>query len=408
MVSTTCASVIDRPLRTARGQAPSRSLIWLNTQKRASVTTNFLIESALKAVEGDRKDLDVAKLTGDQLYVYAILGDPAMKLRLPAPLEAAFTQVGDTVNWSAQKPRGATRLYVSFLPADRKMPRLEPLKDRKTALDRFEEANAAGEPLPQVEWYQGANPSVPEVFDKALAKFKNAVDTHPGLDGMWTDFIRWPIHWEVRDWEEGIDPYIYDTSFDAATLTRFEEATGIDIPDDLATAPEQAQWIYDTVHDEWGQWKCSIINKFCEEAHAYLKSKDPDKVLGAFTVPWKVSDYDGAILKIVGQDYAAMSEWVEVWSPMTYYDMMDYSTEWIGEFTTYCKQVTGRPTIPIIMGFSISLDKYGDELTPEELYDSIMTTATAEGSDGVMMFWYNSILDTERLDEVVEAYAELP
>lgn len=268
--------------------------------------------------------------------------------------------------------------------------------------------NAEGEPLPQVEWYQGANPSDPEVFDKALAKFKNAVDTHPGLDGMWTDFIRWPIHWEVRDWEEGIDPYIYDTSFDAATLARFEEATGIDIPDDLATIPEQAQWIYDNVHDEWGQWKCSIINRFCEEAHAYLKSKDPDKVLGAFTVPWKVSDYDGAILKIVGQDYAAMSQWVEVWSPMTYYDMMDYSIEWIGEFTTYCKQVTGRPTIPIIMGFSISLSKYGDELTPEELYDSIITTATAEGSDGVMMFWYNSILDENRLDEVIEAYAELP
>jgi len=93
---------------------------------------------------------------------------------------------------------------------------------------------------------------------------------------------------------------------------------------------------------------------------------------------------------------------------MTYYDMMDYSIEWIGEFTTYCKQVTGRPTIPIIMGYSISRDKYGDELTPEELYDSIMTTAKAEGSDGVMMFWYNSIVDENRLDEVVETYAELP
>jgi hypothetical protein len=222
------------------------------------------------------------------------------------------------------------------------------------------------------------------------------------------DFIRWPLHWEVRDWEEGTSPYIYETSFDEATLARFEAATGIDIPDGLATVPERAAWIRANVYDEWAQWKCSIITDFCRIAHDYLKSKGPDKVLGAFTVPWKVSDYDGAILKIVGQDYAAMSQWVEVWSPMEYYDMMDYTVPWLGDFATYCKQVTGRPTIPIIMGYGISRDKYGDELTPAELSESISTTALAPGSNGVMMFWYASILDEGRLAEVTKALEALP
>ncbi|MEW6752124.1 MAG: hypothetical protein AB1505_14255 [Candidatus Latescibacterota bacterium] len=273
--------------------------------------------------------------------------------------------------------------------------------------------NALGDSLPQVEWYQGVNPSVPDVFEKALAKWRTSVDRHPNLDGMWMDFIRWPLHWEVRDWEEGETPYQYDSSFDEATLARFEEASGIDIPDNLDTASARADWIYANAPDEFGEWKTSVINDFVRQAHDYLKSTGQHKLLGAFTVPWRTDYYDEAILKIVGQDYAAMAEWVDVFSPMAYYDMMGgdgtrYSTDWLGEIATYTKQVTGRTTIPIVMAFSISLDKYGDELTAQELRDSVTKTATAPGSDGVMLFWYNSIMDTGRLPEVVDALAALP
>lgn len=266
---------------------------------------------------------------------------------------------------------------------------------------------ATGELMPQVEWYQGANPSVPAVFDKAVANFKKAADDFPELDGLYMDFIRWPIHWEVRDWEEGTDPYTYETSFDAATLARFQAATGVVIPATLTTIPQRAAWIRANAYDRWAAWKCSIITEFCRIAHDYLKAQNPNKVLGAFTVPWRPSDYNGAITKIVGQDYAAMAQYVEMWSPMEYYDMMDYTIPWMGDFATYTKQVTGQTTIPVIMGYSISRDKYGDTLTPEELRSSILTTAQAPGSDGVMMFWYASILDEGRLDEVVRTYAVL-
>ncbi len=266
---------------------------------------------------------------------------------------------------------------------------------------------ATGEPMPQIEWYQGKNPSDPAVFQDALDRFKGAVDRHPDLDGVITDFCRWPIHWEVRDWKEGIDPFIWDTSFDAATLARFEAATGIDIPDSLTTIPAQAAWIHGHVWDQWGQWKCSIINDFAKQASTYLHSTGATKKFGACTVPWKVTDLNGAILKIVGVDYKALSEWVEVFAPMTYYDMMDYTIPWIGDFATYCNQLTGRTTIPIIMAISISKDKYGDVLTPGEFAESVSTAANASGSSGVCLFYYDAMVAENRYAEVVSALSSL-
>ena len=254
-----------------------------------------------------------------------------------------------------------------------------------------------GNLFPKQDWYSGTNPADPDTYAAAMTTFKETVDLHPDLDGIWLDFIRWPIHWEVRDWHEGRHPVDFDSSFDAATLKQFQDATGVVIPLELDTVHEKAHWIHCYAHDEWGTWKCSIVTGFCKEAKEYLLTKGRTKLLGAFTVPWKPSDHDNAITKIVGQDYMAMAQWIDVFSPMVYNEMLGYPIPWIGDFISYCRQATGRMVLPIIMGFSIMLESHGKELTPEELLLKMTMAASAQGSDGLMLFGYPG-----RVSEIVQ------
>ena len=91
--------------------------LWLAAQRRAMDARNFLVEQLLRDAEGKLEDpIDVKKLRRDQVLMYALLGDPATRLRLPEPLEASVEKTGAGWHWQAKRPRGATRLEVGFRP----------------------------------------------------------------------------------------------------------------------------------------------------------------------------------------------------------------------------------------------------------------------------------------------------
>ena len=73
------------------------------------------MEMMLRDVEGSlEKEIDVAKLRRDQVLMYALLGDPATRLRLPEPLEASVERTETGWRWRAKRPPGAMRLEVGF------------------------------------------------------------------------------------------------------------------------------------------------------------------------------------------------------------------------------------------------------------------------------------------------------
>ena len=120
-------------------------LVWLAGQQKARKARSFLVERVLRDVEGKLEDeIDVEKLRRDQLLMYALLGDPATRLRLPKPLVASAQRTAEGWRWKAQRPVGATRLEVGHRAAV--APR-DALKQRpagrEEARKAFEEANAA-------------------------------------------------------------------------------------------------------------------------------------------------------------------------------------------------------------------------------------------------------------------------
>jgi len=102
------------------------------------------MEHALKDAEGKLEaNIDIAALRRDQVKVYALLGDPATKLRLPHPLQSAINKEGGTYRWRAEKPSGGGRLYVDFRQKNPSFAKSEKLTDADTAWQRHEEALAS-------------------------------------------------------------------------------------------------------------------------------------------------------------------------------------------------------------------------------------------------------------------------
>lgn len=132
---------------------PQRRLgqLWLSAQKDAVEARDLIIESLLSNVEGKLEDkIDVGKLRRDQMLMYALLGDPALRLRLPQRLHGKIKRRDDGWHWQVQKPQDTTKLYVGFRQAGQRLPSRQGELQRDQARRNFQAANEvfAFRPLP--------------------------------------------------------------------------------------------------------------------------------------------------------------------------------------------------------------------------------------------------------------------
>lgn len=118
--------------------------LWGNSQRKSFAMRDFLVEPVLKNLEGKLEPaIDVEKLKRDQLHMYALLGDPATKIRLPKPLEARVSKTTDGWKWSVDPPANATRLVVSHRSATPEVPDRPVNSDRSFAQSLQTQANDA-------------------------------------------------------------------------------------------------------------------------------------------------------------------------------------------------------------------------------------------------------------------------
>ncbi len=104
---------------------PKRRLgdLWLDTQTKAQLARNPMMERLLADVEGKLEEkINVAKLRRDQMLMYAILGDPAMRMRIPQRLRGNIKYVDGAWKWRVNRPKDATLLHVGFRRSGLVMP----------------------------------------------------------------------------------------------------------------------------------------------------------------------------------------------------------------------------------------------------------------------------------------------
>jgi hypothetical protein len=102
--------------------------------------------------------------------------------------------------------------------------------------------------------------------------------------------------------------------------------------------------------------------------------------------------YQGSVerqpyLKIIGQDYCALSRYVDVFSPMVYHLMCGYPPEWVGEVVEEIYELSGKPVWPIIQSVSAPTS-----LSAEEYGRTIDVVLHSDVSDGVLVFIMKGVL----------------
>jgi uncharacterized lipoprotein YddW (UPF0748 family) len=221
------------------------------------------------------------------------------------------------------------------------------------------------------------------VRQEVLQGLRELVAGHD-VDGVWLDFIRWPCHWEVSE------PYLPQTSFDAATVRRFRRELDIDLPD--GPVPAVAETILTRHASAWAAWRCDQITLWVGHARSAVDQIRPGLTLGLFGVPWRLSDWDGAIRNVIGQDYAALGVHVDVFSPMVYHRMCGRSLEWIAQVTEEVSALSGKPVWPIVQ----SVDQ-PDHLSAQEYKHALETALEDPASDGAVVFTLEGALAEAKL-----------
>lgn len=247
--------------------------------------------------------------------------------------------------------------------------------------------DAQGKPFEKSNWYAGVCPTQKWLREEKLREVRKKAES--GLiDGLWLDFIRYPIHWELCVPRENYD----ETCFCPSCLEKFQRDTGGALGVDSAS--EAAEILLGEKSAEWYRWRAQQITDFVRDASEVLHDVNPDAKLGIFTVPWREKDYNNAIYKIVGQDYQALAPHVDVFSPMVYHAVCGEKPVWVHEVTEYISKLTGKPVWPITQAFDKPYT-----IGPEE-FEASLRAALKPPSQGVILFSFSRMVEQKKLEQL--------
>ncbi len=213
---------------------------------------------------------------------------------------------------------------------------------------------------------------------KLLAGWVHDFAGEAGISGVWLDFIRYPGSWEHAE------PQLHDTCYCDRCLRLFQLAKGVAIPVELTTTRAMSAWIKLHAASEWLAWKKEQITAFVGDARKVLDENSPSRrlKLGVFLVPWRKSDFAGALSFQLAQDAAQFRPYVDVFSPMVYHRMVGRPVSWIGEITDYYAAMTGAEVWPIIQAEGVPADEFGQ----------VMRTLSNSAAAGLLVYTDKDLL----------------
>lgn len=240
---------------------------------------------------------------------------------------------------------------------------------------------ADGEPLFKDRWYAGVCPNQPWLRRQKLLEIEKMLESG-FYDVINLDFIRYPVHWEVPE------PRIPDTCYCTTCLRKFERDNSLSIPAPITDIRRVSAWIKTNHEERWYRWRAAQITSFCAEVKRMRDRIRPETQIALAAVPWRPSDYDNAIYRVVAQDFEALAEVVDVFNPMSYNVLNGRPVDWVGEVNAHLTRATGRPVWPFVFySPDIPLSRSGWLRLYEE--------ALSNGAGGLIAFPFPKMIDTE-------------
>ena len=266
------------------------------------------------------------------------------------------------------------RVYVEF-----------PTLNGKEYLEDHPEAwpiNEKGEQAPPADWFMGICLTDTGFINYKSAELRALLAKYP-VDGVWLDYLHWHAQFETPE------PILPETCFCSRCLRIFENETSTNVPD--GEVQEEAQWILANADSLWRVWRSDVLNRWVGNMKSVLQASRPRALLGIYYCPWYPDDFGGALYRTLGLDMRALSRIADVLSPMLYHQMMDRSTDWVGEYVRWLDSaVVANRRRPLIWPIVQAHNKPG--VVSTEDFRSVMWNGSRHPASGVMMFTVQTLL----------------
>jgi hypothetical protein len=246
----------------------------------------------------------------------------------------------------------------------------------------------------KADWLEFACPSRTKFRERRLEQARDLV-RRLRPEGLSIDFIRHFVYWEMVGPER--DPStLPETCYCVHCLQTF--ATSLGLP--LGSIPPQPQraaaWIRANAAERWLRFRIDTITSMAEEIAEAVRAIDPTIRINLHIVPWRRDDYDGAIMRIAGQDLPALSEVADYLSPMTYSFMLHRPPEWIAAVVEDFEWVANCPIVPSIQVAPAYRD---DKVFSAAEFEAALRAALEPPSAGVIFWsWDHIEADPERAE----------
>lgn len=224
-------------------------------------------------------------------------------------------------------------------------------------------------PAPLEDWYAPICPTHPQIRRQKFNQIKKILQM--GVNGLALDFIRYPCHWETKRNQK-----ITEYCFCPRCLQKYHSEV---IP--AHRSPKR-----------WSQWKSAQVTDFVFAVKNLITLNSPQTQLTLFAVPWTQTQFNGAINKIICQDFSANSQYVDFFIPMLYHRFVGRPVSWIGDTVKYFSQLTPKPVLPIIQ-----TENRAGLISPIEFRQSL-AQASKPPSLGYIIFFLEDLLqDPEKI-----------
>lgn len=242
------------------------------------------------------------------------------------------------------------------------------------------------------EWVEFVCPSREEYRQQVIEHARRLIREHQP-DGMSIDFIRHFVYWEKVYPDR--DPATLPLScFDPVCVGKFLHASGITMPGELINIQEQAQWILHNHDEAWTAWRCKLITGMVKDIVEAVREEKPDILVNIHLVPWAEEDFDGAMLRIAGQDIRALSAQSDYLSPMTYAHMLKRPPEWVHDIVEDIYRQSRSRVLPSIQVGKAYLDS---DFDLEEFRLTMEAALKAPSSGVVLWSWERLVAEPEKV-----------
>jgi hypothetical protein len=248
------------------------------------------------------------------------------------------------------------------------------------------------------EWVRFVCPSREGFIQKKIESIITLIREYQPI-GISLDFIRHFVFWE-KIYPDRKTETIPFTCFDEVCVSSFQEKLNIEIPDFHGNIGHLSDWIMSNHGVDWVIWKCGLITNTVKRIHEAARDQSPNCIINLHAVPWRELDFGGALELVAGQNIEALSNYVDMLSPMCYAHMLKRSPSWNHVIV---EDFSRRSTVKVVPSIQVSEHYLTERLSVEEFQRSL-NAALQPPSAGVIYWSWKALEADPQKKETIRAF----